>query len=571
MYCSQLHLGHGTYGFEAASQFYFSKPLKELKLEEIALLAGLPAVVHLYTPVTNPEKSKLRRDHVLGRLAAEKKITPEEAEKAKQLPLNLKVTSWQNDLAPYFVEEIRKYLERKYGTEAVHERGLRVYTTLNIEMQQAANLALRKGLVDYDRRHGWRGARVNILARHLGTLEGFVHEEWKRPPEIGRQMAGLVKSVDSKAALVRMGGYAAVLGEPQIAWTGHKAPAEIFRPGDLVSCTILGMDQVRRQLKVELYQKPMVQGALVAIDSTTGEVKALIGGSDFRETKFNRATQALRQTGSSFKPIVYTMALDQGLTPADTIVDAPISFPSSQGVWAPQNYDGKFEGAITVRRALAQSRNVPAVKVLQRFGVEKAIEYARKFGITSPNLPPYLPLALGAGEVTLMEMTSAFTVFPNDGVRIFPRLIKTVTDYEGAAKEENLVQVREVVSQATARAMVELLRGVVEVGTAQQAKALKRPVAGKTGTTNDYTDAWFIGFAPKLTCGIWVGLDQKKTLGKGETGARAALPIWMDFMQQVLKDKPVEEFAGLELPGTSPAGKLDTPDNAAGDGETPPN
>jgi len=224
-----------------------------------------------------------------------------------------------------------------------------------------------------------------------------------------------------------------------------------------------------------------------------------------------------------------------------------------------------------VRRALAQSRNVPAVKVLQRFGVEKAIEYARKFGITSPNLPPYLPLALGAGEVTLMEMTSAFTVFPNDGVRIFPRLIKTVTDYEGAAKEENLVHVREVVSQATARAMVELLRGVVEVGTAQQAKALKRPVAGKTGTTNDYTDAWFIGFAPKLTCGIWVGLDQKKTLGKGETGARAALPIWMDFMQQVLKDKPVEEFAGLELPGTSPAGKLDTPDNAAGDGETPPN
>jgi penicillin-binding protein 1A len=570
LYCNQLYLGHGTYGFEAASQFYFSKSLKDLKLEEVALLAGLPAIIHLYTPLSHPERVKVRRDHVLDRLLEMKIISREVAEQAKQIPLTLKLSIWQNSSAPYFVEENRKYLERKYGTETVHEKGLRVYTTLNMDMQEAANQALQKGLESYDRRHGWRGVKTNILGRQLGTLEKYEHEDWKKPPSPGHQMTGLIMSVDANTAQVRFGSYAAQLGASGIAWTGKKSPAEILMGGDLVLFKILAVDLPKKQVKAELDQKPVLQGALVAIDSSTGEVKAMVGGSDFHDSKFNRATQALRQTGSAFKPFIYTMAIDQGMTAADTIVDAPISFPSAQGTWTPHNYDQKFEGAISLRRALAQSRNIPAIKLLQRFGVQKGIEYAHKFGVTSPNLSPYLPLALGSAEITLMEMTSAFTVFPNDGVRILPRLIKTVTDYSGAIKEENLVEVREVVSQSTARTMVELLRGVVEMGTAQPAKGLKRPVAGKTGTTNDFTDAWFIGFTPNLTCGVWVGFDQKKTLGKGETGAKAALPIWIDFMQQVLKDKPPEEFTGLVLPSQQPAAELDTADDATGDGETPP-
>jgi penicillin-binding protein 1A len=571
MYCNQLYLGHGTYGFEAAAQYYFSKTLKDLTLAETATLAGLPAIVHLYTPVTSPEKILLRRDHVLDRMETEKKISREAAEKARQSPINLKISPWQNDLAPYFVEEVRKYLERKYGTQAVHEKGLRVYTTLNIELQQAANEAIKKGLELYDRRHGWRGGKPNILDRGQGILESFEHEDWKKPPQAGKVMTGLVMAVGPAAGQLRFGSYRALLDASVIGWTGKKSPLNLFKPGDLVSFTVQAVDEGKKQLKVELYQHPLLQGALVAIDATTGEVKALVGGSEFRETKFNRATQALRQTGSCFKPIIYTMAIDQGMKPSDAIVDSPISFSAgSGGIWAPHNYDEKFEGAITLRRALAQSRNIPAVKLLNRFGVPKGIEYARKFGITSPNLPPYLPLALGAGEVTLMEMTSAFSTFPNEGIRILPRLIKTVTDYSGAIKEENMVEVREVVSQDTAHSMVELLRGVVEMGTAQTAKVLRRPIAGKTGTTNDFTDAWFIGFTPKLTCGVWVGLDQKKSLGKGETGARAALPIWIDFMQTALKDRPIEEFPGVVLPGPPPAGKVDTSDSAAGDGETPP-
>lgn len=437
-------------------------------------------------------------------------------------------------------------------------------------MQQAANEALRKGLEAYDHRHGWRGVKTNILSQRIGTLNEFDYEDWKKSPVAGKILTGLIMSVGAVTTQVRFGEYRAWLEESSIRWTGKKSSAELFKPGDLVSFTVQSVDDNRKQLKVELYQRPQIQGALVVIDSSTGEVKALVGGSDFRESKFNRATQALRQTGSCFKPIIYTMAIDQGMKPTDTIVDMPISFPSGQGVWTPHNYDEKFEGAISLRRALAQSRNVPAVKLLNRFGVAKGIEYARKFGITSPSLPPYLPLALGAGEVTLMEMTSAFTVFPNDGVRILPRLIKTVTDYSGTLTEENLVEVREVVSQETARSMVELLRGVVEMGTAQHAKVLKRPVAGKTGTTNDFTDAWFIGFTPTLTCGVWVGMDQKRSLGKGETGARAALPIWVDLMQAALKDKPSEDFAGTATPPAPPVVKLDTADDAAGDGETVP-
>lgn len=569
LYCNQVPLGHRTYGFEAAAQFYFSRSLKDLRLEEAAVLVAMPAIAHFASPVTNPERVKLRRNYVLDRMAKKKRITTAQASAAKMLPMELRVSTRQNAVAPYFAEEIRKELEQKYGSEAVNEHGLRAYTTLNLEMQQAANEALRHGLESFDRRHGWRGALGNVFKLRNTNLQSYTHADWKRPKLAGSPLTGLVLSVKQRSAQVKFGDYQGTVQDAGIAWTGKKSIAQLFKVGDLVLFQILGVDPARKQLKVELYQRPEVQGALVALEPSTGAIKALVGGYDFESSKFNRASQALRQTGSAFKPFVYAMALNEGMTPSDTIQDTPVSYPSSQGQWAPQNYDRKFEGLITLRRAMAQSRNIPAVRLLERFGAPKGIEYVKRFGITSPLLP-YLPLALGSAEATLLEMTAAYAVFPNDGVRIRPRFTQRVTDYSGEIREENLVEVHEVIPQETARAMVSLLQSVVELGTAQNAKVLHRPVAGKTGTTNDYTDAWFIGFTPSLACGVWVGYDKKKSLGKGEIGARAALPVWIEFMQRVLKDKPVETFAKFSPPERPLAERTDTADDAEGDGEKPP-
>ena len=311
-----------------------------------------------------------------------------------------------------------------------------------------------------------------------------------------------------------------------------------------------------------------MQGALLALDNSTGDVKAMVGGRDFEQSKFNRSTQALRQVGSSFKPYIYTAAIDQGLTPDDTVLDAPVTFNTSSGPYTPHNYDGKFEGVITFRHALAESRNIPALKVTERVGgIKTVIEYARKFGITSPLLP-YLPVALGAADITLAEQTAAFTTFPNDGVRVTPRYIRKVTDYEGRVLEENYPEVKDVVSARTARIMTYMLREVVLHGTGYAASKLNHPLGGKTGTTNDFTDAWFVGFSPSLTCGVWVGFDEKKTLGNKETGAAAALPIWMDFMRVALQGRESEDFAAP--PPTAPSAvvqKVDTPAGAAGDSE----
>src|SRR5208283_632948 len=300
----------------------------------------------------------------------------------------------------------------------------------------------------------------------------------------------------------------------------------------------------------------------------TGDVKAMVGGRDFEQSKFNRATQALRQVGSSFKPYIYTAAIDQGLTPDDTVLDAPISFNTASGPYTPHNYDGKFEGLITFRHALAESRNIPALKVTERVGgIKTVIEYARKFGITSP-LPAYLPVALCAADITLWEQTAAFTTFPNDGVRVAPRMIRKVEDYDGRVLEEDYPEVKDVVSARTARIMVSMLREVVLHGTGAAAAKLNHPLGGKTGTTNDFTDAWFVGFSPSVTCGVWVGFDEKKTLGNKETGAMAALPIWMDFMRVVLQGRESEDFAAPPpSPPAAVAQKEDTQGQAAADSE----
>jgi penicillin-binding protein 1A len=281
----------------------------------------------------------------------------------------------------------------------------------------------------------------------------------------------------------------------------------------------------------------------MAIDNTNGDIKAMVGGRDFELSKFNRATQALRQVGSSFKPYVYTTALDEGtMSPNDYILDAPVTFMTASGPYHPSNYDGKFWGNIPIRTAVANSRNIPALKIAEKTGINNIISKARKFGITAP-LPEVLPLALGAAEITLYEQTAAFSTFPNDGVRVAPRYIRKVTEYDGHVREENFPEVKDVISQKTARTMVSLLEGVVQNGTATAAKALKHPLAGKTGTTNDFTDAWFVGFSPSITCGVWVGFDEKISLGAKETGGQAALPIWIDFMKVALQGRNNESFA----------------------------
>ena len=563
LYANQIYLGHGVYGFEAASEYYFSKPAKQLKLEEAALIAGLPKSPANYSPINHPDRALHRRNLVLNAMLEDGKITALQAAVARNAPLRLNLARDPNSLAPYFVEEVRRYLESKYGTDEVHAGGLRVSTTLDMDLEAAANQSLLEGLAAYERRHGWRNHLENVL-REGQTLENYHHPDWDEPPAVGSYVHALVASVATTAAALKIGGYTAILAAPDVAWTG-KSPSALFVPGDIVYVRVLA---VSRDLKarVALEEDSGAEGALVAIDNASGEVRAMVGGRDFNISKFNRATQALRQAGSSFKPYVYTAAVDRGARPDDPILDSPTIFQTASGPYMPHNYDEKYEGTITLRRALAQSRNIPALRLADRLGIRTVEDYARRFGISSP-LPPYLPVALGAAEMTLIEQTSAYSVFPNDGVRLLPRLITKVTDSEGRVLEEDYPDVKDVISSRTARLMTSMLETVIAHGTAVAATKLNLPLAGKTGTTNDFTDAWFVGFSPGITCGVWVGYDEKKTLGAKETGARAALPIWMEFMSTALTGKDPGQFQPLpELPPRPFTQKIDTADLApAGD------
>jgi penicillin-binding protein 1A len=561
MYCNQIYLGAGNYGFEAASEYYFSKPIGQLTLAEAATLA---AIIRgpIYSPITHPDRARARRNLVLSLLAHSGKITEAVAESTAKQPLGLHVQSLRNDLAPYFVEEIRQYLEHTYGTAAVHEQGLRAYTTLNVDMQKAADRAVRDGLHAYDRRHGWRGNLPNILRDNLGTLDNYQNDDWKGAIQKGDYVTGLVTSVQPTFAYVKIGPYRALMTPADFSWTAHKSAAELVKPGDLITLQIKELNGSAAE--VELEQAPIAQASLIAIDNATGEIKAMVGGYDFEDSKFDRATQAMRQTGSSFKVYVYAEALAQGASPFDTVVDEPVTFHTGSQDYSPHNYDQKFEGRITLRRALADSRNVPAVRLLAKVGIENTVELARKFGLTSP-LPPVLPLALGSADLTLIEHTSAFTVFPDDGIHIEPHYLRRVTSYDGAVMEELRPNVTDVIPPEVARTMVAMLEDVVQFGTGVRAKEIGRPSGGKTGTTNDFTDAWYIGFTPQITTGVWVGNDAHVTLGKKETGARAALPIWIQFMEQGMQGMPVENFQNvvpLEKLAGEHAVQVDTPDTA---------
>ncbi len=547
LYCNQIYFGHGNYGVQAASRFYFGVDVRDLTLAQAALIAGVAQSPGRLSPIENPEGAVARRNHVLDRMAEEKYISREEADAAARQPLALRLRREPPSIAPHFLEEVRKYLEKEYGSQRIYQGGLRVHTMLDPAMQRAAVKALRDGLRALDRRaRGFVPPKESILGG--GLLPDPLHlDEWDWPFGAGDVVRGVVVASDRASAVVQIGEYRARLFPSDIAWTRRGNMAEVLPRGTIAPFRIESLTETegRKEAKLGLEQEPKVEGALLAMDVRTGAVRAMVGGYDFERSKYNRATQAMRQVGSAFKPVVYSSALETlNWTPSTIIVDAPLSFPNpwNKTIWTPQNYDGAYLGPITLRRAVEQSRNIPAVKALQAVGVEKGIEYARRLGLAG-ELPPYLPIALGAGEATLQEMVDAYAAFANQGLRMKPLLIDRITDRDGNVVEHGSPRASDALRADTAYLVTSLLRGVVEHGTAARARRLNRPIAGKTGTTNDFTDAWFIGFEPSLAAGVWVGFDEKKdTLGKGETGAEAALPIWMDFWGKVTSNRPIEEF-----------------------------
>jgi penicillin-binding protein 1A len=553
LYANQIYLGHGTYGFEAGSEFFFNKRVGDLTLPEAALLAALPKGPEAYSPLKYPDRALRRRNLVISEMLQDGKITLKQANAAKDAPLGLHLEAPANSVAPYFVEEVRRQLEKEYGVEQVHGAGLRVYTTLDLDLQTVANKAVLDGTATYERRRGWRGRLPNAVLEGV-ELESYRHPDWSQPLDKGSYVHGMVTAVAAKKVVVKVGVEQQVALTPDDwKWTQNKDGDSFLRTGDVVYVKIVERSP-DGTLHASLEQDSGAQASMMAVDNASGEVLAMVGGRDFALSQFNRATQAQRQVGSSFKPYVYTTAVENGAKPSDIIVDGPVTFPTPNGPYTPHNYEANYKGAMTLLNAFAESRNIPALKLADRYGIRKVIATAQRFGITS-NLPAFLPVAIGAADITLAEQVGAYSVFPNDGIRIEPRYIRKVTQADGLPLDEAPSEVSEVISVETARTMMQFLQAVVQHGTAAAASQLKHPLGGKTGTTNDYTDAWFIGFSPSVTCGTWIGYDDRQPLGEKETGARAALPMWMDFMRAAIANKPNEAFATAGAPQK----KLDVP------------
>lgn len=549
MYANQIYLGRGTYGFEAASEFYFSKHARDLTLPEAALLAALPKGAEYYSPVNHPDRALRRRNLVLSEMQQDGKITREQEEAAAATPLGLHIEPPPNSLAPYFVEEVRRQLEKEYGAEEVHGAGLRVYTTLDLDLQMVANKAVLDGTAAYERRHGWKGHLFNA-----GTdLDDYKHPDWAEAIVKGGYYHAMVTDVSPARVMVKIGQIRAVMTPADWKWTQKTAADAFLTTGDVVYLR-LGGSSADGIMHAELEQDSGVQASMMAVDNSNGEVLAMVGGRDFALSQFNRATQSQREVGSSFKPYVYTTAVEAGSKPTDIIVDGPVSFYTPNGPYTPHNYEGDYKGSMTLLNAFAESRNIPALKLADKVGIRKVIATAHRFGVTS-NIPAFLPIAIGAADLTLYEQVQSYSVFPNDGIRIEPHYIRKVTQADGLPLDEAPPTVSEVISVETARTMMQFLQAVIRMGTGAQAAQLKHPLGGKTGTTNDFTDAWFIGFSPSVTCGTWIGFDDRKSLGEKETGARAALPMWMDFMRAAIANKPTEAFPE----GNAPMKELEVP------------
>jgi penicillin-binding protein 1A len=553
MYANHIFLGAGAYGVEAGAQTYFGKQAKDLSLEEAALLAGIPKAPGDYSPTIHPKEARERRNIVLDQMAKYGFASQAEVEAAKAKPIQLADTAYyqaQLRSSPYDypVEEIRQYLEDKYTTR-VAQGGLSVYTTIDAHAQEKAVEVVRAGLRQYDRSHsGWRSSYSNIanLSNSVGTatqqqLESYKHPDWYgNSYKEGQFLMGLIMKIDKgkNEALARFGNFTASITSKDMGRSGRQ-PKDEFKLGDLCEFEIKEVDEKNQRLKVELSQIPAVQGAMMTLNAKTGEILTMVGGYDFYTNKFNNATQAYRQTGSAFKPFVYTAAIEWGMTPDSKVSGAPIRI----GDWSPHNYDGSSgNGDLPMKIALAKSLNIPAVHLLQTVGIQTGAQMVRRFGITVP-MAPYLPSALGATEVPLNEMVSAYSAFPNKGVRVQPHMIRRVLDRDGNILEEWEKTTYKVTSEYVALTMVDMMRGVVEAGTATGAKVLGVPLAGKTGTVNDHTDVWFIGYTPTYVTGVWMGYPgRKKPLGNDMTGGHGALPFFVNFMKDFLADKPKENF-----------------------------
>jgi penicillin-binding protein 1A len=554
LYANHMFLGANAYGMEAGAETYFGKEAKDLTIGEAALLAGIPKAPSEYSPTVSPAKAKERRDLVLDLMAKNGFATEAEVDAEKAKPIQLADTAYyQSQLKStpfdYPVEHIRQELEDKYTTR-VAQGGLSVYTSINVEAQKRAYEVVRSGLRRYDRSHtSWRSSysMIPTSTNNINVpptpqeLANYKHPDWYgNDYQTGRFLMGMVTKVDrtKNEANVRFGNYTATVTVADMGW-GKRSPATEFKSGYLAEFEIKEVDDKTRRLKVELSQVPGVQGAMMTLNAKTGEIITMVGGYDFYTNKFNNATQAYRQTGSCFKPFIYTAAVEWGMTPDTVVSGAPISI----GDWRPHNYDGSLgNGDLPLKTALAKSMNVPAVHLLQTVGIQTGAQMVRRFGVKVP-MAPYLPSALGATEVPLDQMVSAYSVFPNKGIRVEPHLIRRVLDRDGATLEEWEKTTYKVVNEYVALTMVSMMRGVVQAGTATAAQSLGVPLAGKTGTVNDHTDVWFIGYTPTYVTGVWMGYPgKKKPLGDDMTGGVGALPFFIDFMKDFLKDKPKEEF-----------------------------
>jgi penicillin-binding protein 1A len=548
MYCNQMYWGHLTYGVQAASQLYFAKDVSELDLEEAALIAGIIQLNQRQSPYVNQRAALIRRNYTLDRMAGEGFITKEEAEAAKATPI---VTRGQpsrpRSIAPYFQEQIRIQLEERYGAKAVYENGLTIRTGLDAELQQVANRALDETLRRLDKQRGvYRKPEVNLVDDDK-PLDGYRSSRWLGDLEAGDVVPAVVTGVEGAVIQLRVAAWSGTIDRSGYAWA-RRAAESLVRRGDIIEVRLQALDPSSRTLTAELEQHPELQGAVVALDNHTGQIMAMVGGSDFLRSQFNRAVQARRQVGSLFKPFVYTAAIDRGYTASSTLVDEPTSFNvgPNQPLYQPKNYENDFRGDMPLRYALEHSRNVPTVRLMETLGPSTVIDYAQRMGVTSP-IPPYLSSAIGAGEATLLEMASAYTTFPNQGVRMAPVLFNEVTDRDGNVLEQHRPQPHEAIRADTAYIVTSLMQGVMRQGTGAVAvtrplRAVNWPLGGKTGTTDDHTDAWFIGYDPDITVGVWIGYDLKKGMGRSMTGGTAALPIWTEVMKSWV-DRRREELA----------------------------
>jgi penicillin-binding protein 1A len=571
LYLNQIYLGHGAYGVEAAAENYFGKSVVDLNLAECAMLAGLPQAPSRDSPFLHPKRAKQRQVYVLNRMITEGYISNVEATEAIDTSLDIKPRrNWYIEEAPYYTEYVRKYLEDQYGRDVLYNEGLTVHTALNIEMQKVGQEALNHGLLDLDKRQGYRGPLKHLMPEQFEPFSQEIQATLENQPlEHGRVVQGLVIALsDSREEVaVRIGSEQGNIRLEDMKWARKPDPevahynvrvdkvSDVLGVGDVVQVRVNGQQGDSGRWDLSLEQTPVVEGALLCMEAETGYVKAMIGGRDFKDSQFNRAIQSRRQPGSAFKPIIYAAALDKGYTPATIIIDSPIVFEDIEEdfVWKPRNYEEKFHGPTIFRDALAYSRNVVTIKIFKDIGIDYVIEYARALGIESP-LTRDLSLALGSSGVSLLEIVRAYGIFANQGYRVKPCFITKVIDRYGNVLEEKQPESEKVIDKSTAYIITNLLQGVVQHGTGWRVKALNRPVAGKTGTTNDLHDAWFIGYTPHYVTGVWVGFDEGRPLGIDETGSRAASPIWLEFMQTILKDKPVRVF---EVPDGVVFAKID--------------